>query len=103
MADRYLPRRPNGKRVPGWEDVNITLLASDMEVSYRFLLGVLTGHRNTTILMLQNAASCLEISLAQLIERMERSCGLKILEVATAPGKEERRRQRSERRAIQAM
>lgn len=100
--ERYYPRRPNGKRVPGWEDCNITLLADDMGVSYRYLLGVLTGRRNSTLAVLQAAANCLRITLPRLIERMEIACRAKTLEIAFAPDKAERRRARSERRALQA-
>lgn len=100
VAWRYAPRRPNGKRVAGWEDCNITLLADDMRVSYRYLLGVLTGQRNSTLVVLQNAANYLQMPLPRLIERMERACRLKAMEIALAPDKMERRRLRSVRRAI---
>jgi len=99
---RYQPNRPNGKRVSGWENLNITALAYDMGVSYRFLLGVLTGQRNSTLAMLQHAARCLRVTLPSLVEQMEYACRLKLLEAATAPSKAERRRLRSEQRAIRS-
>lgn len=99
-ADCYRPTRPNGKRVPGWDDVNITRLASDMGISYRFLLGVLTGQRNSTLSLLQRAAQFLDMPVTQLIERMDRAARLKAIEAEQAPDKAERRRQRNEQRAL---
>jgi transcriptional regulator with XRE-family HTH domain len=102
VPQKYRPSSNRGKRVPGWEDTNITTLALDMGVSYRYLLGVLTGQRNTTLAMLQSAANCLGIGLPALVARMEQACRLKLLEAANSPGKAERRRIRNERRAIRA-
>ena len=99
---RYAPTRPNGKRVPGWEDTNVTALAQDMGVSYRYLLGVLVGSRNTTLSLLQNAAGHLGMPVSALVERLEQAQRAKLLEAASSPGKVERRRERSERRAIQS-
>lgn len=98
---RYEPTRPNGKRVPGWEDVNITLLASDMGVSFRYLLAVLCGQRNCTLSLLQQAAHHLGVELSVLVERIEKAYRLKLIAAASSPDKAERRRVRSERRATQ--
>lgn len=99
---RYIPTRPNGKRVPGWEDVNITLLASDMGVSFRYLLAVLCGQRNCTLALLQRAARFLGVELTTLIDRMERAYKLRLVAHANTPDKGEQRRIRSERRALQS-
>jgi hypothetical protein len=99
---RYAPTRPNGKRVPGWEDVNITLLASDMGVSFRYLLAVLCGQRNCTLSLLQQTARTLGLELSVLISRMEKAYNMRLAAAAIAPEKGERRRVRSERRAIQS-
>ncbi len=97
---RYAPTRPNGKRVPGWEDVNITLLASDLGISFRYLLAVLCGQRNCTLALLQQASQALGITLPDLIVRMERAYNLRALAAANPRDQGEVRRQRSERRAI---
>jgi hypothetical protein len=96
----YAPTRPNGKRVPGWEDVNITALAADIRVSFRYLLAVLCGQRNCTLALLQQTAQALGISLVELIERMETAYRLRCLASAHPPDKGERRRLRSEARAM---
>src|ERR1700741_3804236 len=79
---RYAPTRPNGKRVPGWEDINVTLLASDMGVSFRYLLAVLCGQRNCTLALLQRTSIALGIELTDLITRMERAYKLRLEEAA---------------------
>jgi transcriptional regulator with XRE-family HTH domain len=95
----YLPTRPNGKRVPGWSDVNVTQLAGDIGVSFRYLLGVLSGRRNCTLNLLRQTAQALGISLTVLIERIELACALR---AGLAPvDKTERRRERSKRRVLQ--
>lgn len=97
---RYAPTRPNGKRVPGWEDTNVTLLASDLGISFRYLLAVLSGQRNCTLALLQQAAQALALPLPDLITRMERAYHLRQIAVANPPDRVEQRRQRSERRAL---
>lgn len=97
---RYRPTRPNGKRIPGWEDVNVTLLANDLKISFRYLLAVLCGQRNCTLALLQQTAQALGLPLPELITRMERAYQLRLQAAANPPDKAERRRQRSERRAL---
>ncbi len=97
---RYAPTRPNGKRVPGWEDINVTLLASDLGISFRYLLGVLCGQRNCTLALLQQTAQALGSPLPDLLIRMERAYNLRQLAAAHPRDKGEVRRQRSVRRAI---
>lgn len=103
VAARYAPQRPQGKRVPGWSDVNVVLLASDAGVSYRFLLAVLCGRRNSTASLLQRVANCLGIPAPQLLDRVELAKRLKILEAAQSPDKATRRRARSKLRAIRSL
>lgn len=100
QPERYTPTRPNGKRVPGWEDVNITLLACDMGVSFRYLLAVLCGQRNCTLSLLQKTAHALGIRVSVLVDRIEAAYKLKLIETANMPDKATVRRIRSERRAI---
>lgn len=97
---RYAPTRANGKRIPGWEDVNVTLLAQDLHISFRYLLAVLCGQRNCTLALLQQTAQALGLPLPELITRMERAYHLRIQAAANPPDPAERRRQRSERRAL---
>ena len=96
----YAPTRPNGKRVQGWEDVNITALAADIHVSFRYLLAVLCGQRNCTLALLQATAQALGITLTALIERMEAAYRLRCLAAANPPDPGEKRRLRSQRRAM---
>lgn len=103
-TDKYKPTRRNGKRVPGWEDCNITLLAHDLGISFRYLLAVLCGQRNCTLALLQQTAQALGLPLPEVITRMERAYHLR-LEAAVSPPdrleqQAERRRLRSERRAL---
>ncbi len=100
-TDRYVPNRPNGKRVPGWEDVNVSRLATDTGISFRYLLAVLCGQRNCTLALLQTISQSLGITLTDLITRMERAYKLRLEAAANPIDKSERRRERSERRAIQ--
>lgn len=100
-AKSYAPTRPNGKRVPGWEDVNITSLAADMGVSFRYLLGVLSGQRNCTLALLQRAALMLGMELPILVARMEKAHQMRITAAASTPDKVERRWVRNDRRATQ--
>lgn len=102
-TDRYLPSRPNGKRVPGWEDVNVTLLAADMGCSFRYLLAVLWGQRNCTLSLLQRVAKTLGIELTEVVTRMEKAHRLRMEAAAHPPDKSEKRRERSVRRAISAI
>lgn len=97
---RYIPTRPNGKRVLGWEDTNITLLAGDIQVSFRYLLAVLTGQRNCTLALLQQVAAALGITLTALITRMESAYELRCKATATRVDITERRRRRSGQRAM---
>ncbi len=97
---KYKPTRPNGKRIPGWEDCNVTLLAQDLHVSFRYLLAVLCGQRNCTLALLQQTAQALGLPLPELITRMERAYHLRLEAAANPPDPIERRRQRSERRAL---
>jgi transcriptional regulator with XRE-family HTH domain len=71
VRGRYAFVRPNGRRVPGWEDTNITQLAGDIGVSLRYLLGVMCGQRNCTLALLQQVARALGITLSELTNRME--------------------------------
>ncbi len=71
-----------------------------MGVSFRYLLAVLCGQRNCTLALLQQAAQALGLELTALIDRMERAYKLRLLAAANPPDVEERRRQRSERRAL---
>src|SRR4051812_13472772 len=101
VPGRYAPNRPNGKRVPGWEDVNISHLATDTDISFRYLLAVLCGQRNCTLALLQTISQALGITLTELITRMERAYELRQVAAANPIDKGERRRERAERRAIQ--
>lgn len=96
------PPRINGKKIPGWTDVNISLLARDMGVSYRYLLAVLCGQRNCTLALLQKTAQALGIELTTLIDRMERAYNLRCLEAEKVIPKTERRKARATRRAVAA-
>jgi transcriptional regulator with XRE-family HTH domain len=97
----YAPTRPQGKRVYGWEDVNITLLAGDLGISFRHLLAVLRGQRNCTLSLLQKVAQALNIALPELITRMERSYRLNAespaAQLTPAQRREQRRQRRNER------
>jgi transcriptional regulator with XRE-family HTH domain len=97
----YAPTRPQGKRVFGWEDVNITLLASDLGVSFRHLLAVLRGQRNCTLSLLQKVAQALNITLTELIQKMENSYRLNAdapaAQLTPAQRREQRRQRRNER------
>lgn len=95
----YVQTHLRGRRVPGWEDVNITRLAADIGVSFRYLLAVLGGQRNCTLALLQATAQALGIPLTELILRMEKAYELRVAAAEAAPGKAEKRRLRSERRA----
>ena len=95
---KFLPKRAAGKRVPGWEDVNVTRLASEIGVSFRYLLAVLCGQRNCTLALLQRTAQALGISLVALIDRMEHAYYLRLAVVPKS--KSELRRKQSERRSI---
>ncbi len=101
-AGQYAPTRPNGHRVPGWEDTNITALAADVGVSFRYLLAVLCGQRNCTLALLQHTARALGITLTELITRMEKAYQLRCQAIDAKPDKSEVRRMRSERRALSA-
>ena len=94
---RYSQTRLRGRRVPGWEDINVTRLAQDVGVSFRYLLAVLGGQRNCTLALLQATALALGISLPDLLTRMERAYKLRAAQ--QAPDKAEQRRLRSEKRA----
>lgn len=98
---RFTPNRRNGKRVPGWEDVSIKHLAIDTGISFRYLLAVLCGQRNCTLALLQTISQALGITLPELITRMERAYELRMAAALNPIDKNERRRERSERRAIQ--
>lgn len=78
---RYKPP-VNGKRVLGWADTNITLLASDLGVSYTYLLGILKGERNCTLGLLRKAAIALGLPVQELITRIERSYELNARKLA---------------------
>lgn len=94
---RYVPARPQGKRILGWEDVNVSLLAADVGVSFRHLLGALRGERNCTLSLLQRTAQLLGIDVADLIRRMERSYRLNQQAAAARPSATERRERRRQR------
>ena len=98
---RYAFTRPNGRRVPGWEDTNVTQLAGDIGVSLRYLLGVLCGQRNCTLALLQRVARALGITPSELLMRMEHAFKLRSTALELAPDKAAQRRVRSERRALQ--
>lgn len=95
---RFAPTRTNGKRTPGWEDLNVTLLADEIGVSFRYLLGVLQGQRNCTLALLQRVAQALGISLNDLINRMEHAYHLRA--TAVPRNKNEIRRNQTKRRAL---
>lgn len=100
VPGRYAFTRPNGRRVPGWEDTNVTKLAGDIGISLRYLLGVLCGQRNCTLALLQSVARALGITLSELTTRMERAYYLRATATELAPDKAAQRRVRSERRAL---
>jgi transcriptional regulator with XRE-family HTH domain len=87
--------------VYGWEDINITLLASDLGISFRHLLAVLRGQRNCTLALLQKVAQALGITLTELIQRMENSYRLNAdapaAQLTPAQRREQRRQRRNER------
>jgi transcriptional regulator with XRE-family HTH domain len=86
--------------VPGWESVNVTLLAHDLSISFRYLLAVLTGQRNCTLSLLQQVARALGITLTELINRMEAAYYARAQAQASKVSPEERRRVRNEHRAL---
>jgi hypothetical protein len=57
--------------VLGWEDTNVTQLAFDVDISFRYLLGVLTGQRNCTLALLAHVAHALGQDLATLVTRIQ--------------------------------
>jgi len=77
----------------------VTLLAGEVGVSFRYLLGVLQGQRNCTLALLQRTAQALGVSLVELITRIERAYHLRA--AAVPKSKSEIRRHQSERRALQ--
>ena len=95
---RFTPTRTNGKRVPGWEDTNVTVLADEIGVSFRYLLGVLQGQRNCTLALLQRTAQVLGISLIDLITRIESAYHLR--RQIVPKNKNDLRRHQTERRAL---
>lgn len=76
----------------------MTLLADEIGVSFRYLLGVLQGQRNCTLALLQRTAQALGISLIDLITRMEHAYYLRA--AAVPRNKSEIRRNQTKRRAL---
>jgi transcriptional regulator with XRE-family HTH domain len=111
-AWRDHPPKPNqryqtrlGRRVLGWEDTNISLLATDVGVSFHYLLAVLRGERNCTLALLQRTALALGIELTELITRMEKSYRLNLEAAAKGPSakdelKKQQRQRREQRRVL---
>lgn len=98
---KYAPNRPNGKRIPGWEDINVTLLAADLGISFRYLLAVLRGERNCTLALLQQTSQAIGIPITELLTRMERAYHLRQQALSNPIDKAERRRERNVRTIIQ--
>lgn len=71
MPKHYRQRRVQGKRLPGWDDLNTRKLAEDLGMDVQHVRETLTGRRNATTIVLKRIAKQLAITTAQLMQRIE--------------------------------
>jgi transcriptional regulator with XRE-family HTH domain len=94
------PVLPHGVKAPGWEDTNITRLAEDLGISFRYLLAVLKGQKNCSLSLLQSVANALGVELETLITRIRRAYQVSTARIPVDERIQGRRRRSSEKAAL---
>lgn len=70
---RYQHETIRGARLPGWEDLNATVLAGDAGIGLQHARQVLTGRTGATLAVYRRIARCLCISLDELMRKIDRA------------------------------
>lgn len=79
MVQQYTHGGQQGCRLPGWEQLNAARLAEDLQMSAQHIRQVLTGRTGAGLNTLKTLASCLDLTLDELIERIERAQSLDLV------------------------
>ena len=73
VPEKYQHESIRGARLPGWEDLNCTVLAADVGIGTQHARQVLTGRSRAAIWVYQRVARCLCITVDELLKKVDRS------------------------------